>query len=555
MFSKSRPCDSKNRKKNRYTRKELEDLMFAAKEPLSKAVIKKMNMNELCAYLKLADKKKANPINCMERSLIPLRDYQKRVVRYLKKVDRFLVYHKMGTGKTMTAVTASQCYLDEHPASRVIVVAPASLLDNFRNGMMQYGNLRRQDQYDFYSIQKCTKLLKEGALDCKNKMVIVDEVHNYKADVRANKAGKITSGKNILQGYKCFLKAKKLLLLTGTPIYNRPIDLNLYKVLLRFDPSTMKDMSILEIVKHFKEEPLDILRCSLSYYDYEKSDADFPKRIEKTLNIPMRPEYEARYKKILAELEEKDQKDLLPVIFKGYKESNENQFLNITRRATQNIDNNVKLNAKLDYVKDMVEKYQKKNSKLPPHDRYKMVIYSQFKDHGIHLIQNIISVPYGTISGTTKVSERAQIVRNFNEGNLTVLFITKAGGEGLDLKGTDAILLMEPTWNDNSSEQVIARAIRFKSHAGRAKNRQKVQVLRLCHVAKEDTTKASDTFVKDYLRVEVDEVPKLKDLSENLISCDLIVETFQKAKQKVLNLFDRELQKLSIEANPDQCRI
>ncbi len=80
-------------------------------------------------------------------------------------------------------------------------------------------------------------------------------------------------------------------------------------------------------------------------------------------------------------------------------------------------------------------------------------------------------------------------------------------------------------------------------------------MLRLCHVAKEDTTKASDTFVKDYLRVEVDEVPKLKDLSENLISCDLIVETFQKAKQKVLNLFDRELQKLSIEANPDQCRI
>ena len=223
--------------------------------------------------------------------------------------------------------------------------------------------------------------------------------------------------------------------------------------------------------------------------------------------------------------------------------------MNLTRRATQNIDNNTKLNRKLFYVKDLVEKYDKRNQKLPPKERYKLVIYSQFKDHGINLIKNIINVPYGTISGDAKVSERAKIVKDYNDGKITILFITKAGGEGLDLKGTDAIILMEPTWNDNSSEQVIARAIRFRSHEERPESRKKVRVYRLCHVAKEDLTSTTQKYIKKYIKDTKVKIPKIVDLANNLISCDLIMEVFQEAKQNVLNLFDVALQKLSIENN------
>ena len=42
-------------------------------------------------------------------------------------------------------------------------------------------------------------------------------------------------------------------------------------------------------------------------------------------------------------------------------------------------------------MKDLVEKYDKRNQKLPPKERYKLVIYSQFKHPGINLIKNIIN--------------------------------------------------------------------------------------------------------------------------------------------------------------------
>ena len=619
MLNENRPCDSKNRKKDRYTRKELENLVVMHHLPISSMAVKKMSMDDLCKYIKeypekhkkkialmrvkkqhlvkkkkleqdkkkkyieqkkkriafqkqkalvkklldekrkarqkeekkkleLAAKAKAKK-NCVFRSLVGLRDYQKNVVRYMNKHDRFLVYHKMGTGKTITAVTVSQCYLDKYPNSKVIVVSPASLLDNFKKGMMEYGNIRHKSQYEFYSIQKCTSLLKQDKLNCEGKLVIIDEVHNYKADIRIDKYGKIITGNNIFEGYKCFLKASKLLLLTGTPLYNRPIDVNLYKVLLNYNPETMSSLPILDLVKYFKKEPIETLKCKLSYYSVEKNDKDFPARINKVVKIPMLPAYEKEYKKILAEIKPNVTKEVIPKVFSKYKSSNENQFLNLTRRATQNIDNNTKLNRKLFYVKDLIEKYDKRNQKLPPKERYKLVIYSQFKDHGINLIKNIINVPYGTISGDAKVSERARIVKDYNDGKITILFITKAGGEGLDLKGTDAVILMEPTWNDNSSEQVIARAIRFRSHEERPESRKKVRVYRLCHVAKEDLTSTTQKYIKKYIKDTKAKVPKIVDLANNLISCDLIMEVFQEAKQNVLNLFDVALQKLSIENN------
>ena len=44
--------------------------------------------------------------------------------------------------------------------------------------------------------------------------------------------------------------------------------------------------------------------------------------------------------------------------------------------------------------------------------------------------------------------------------------ITKAGGEGLDLKEVRNVILFEKGWNVAGEEQVIGRAVRLKSHIG-----------------------------------------------------------------------------------------
>lgn len=483
--------------------------------------------------------------NCVKRCHPKLRDYQMNVIRFMQKNDRLLVYHKMGTGKTLTAVATSQCYLDRNPTHNVIVITPASLSDNFRKGMMQYKYIKHQNKYQFYSIEKATNLLKKNQLDCSNSMVILDEVHNYRAKITFKK-GSLKGGVNIFYGYKCFLHADKLLLLTGTPIYNSPDDLDLYKVLLNYN-ERFKDKDTKKIVQHYSKLPINSLLCKVSFHEYEKNDADFPRRVDVQKYVAMNPDYERQYHRILEEIFLED-KSLLKFVFKNYKDTNENQFENLTRRATQNIDNNLDLNKKLHRVIKYVNKMKKLNENLRDSQKWKIVIYSQFKEHGIYLVRDMIDIPKATISGNTKVSDRQEIVNLYNSGKIQCLFITKAGGEGLDLKGTDVIIMMEPTWNEQNNEQVIARAIRYKSHENRPEERRRVHVIHMIHTTTNDRREETQNYIKKFLKEEFHKVPRIPRITE---SCDYIMSIYQQVKQKVLNYHDGELKKLSIERN--QC--
>lgn len=485
--------------------------------------------------------------SCLERSMTELRDYQKNVVRFLTKNDRLLVYHKMGTGKTLTAVTASQCYLDTNPQKKVIVITPASLLDNFKKAMRQYKLINHANNYEFYSIDEARNRLKEGELNCRNSMVIVDEVHNYRTKLHLSKnKEEIKSGSNILFGYKCFLRAEKLLLLTGTPIYNRPDDLNVYKVLLNYDKKELEKNKIkrdlVDIVKYYSKKPITSFRGKVSVHDFEKNDADFPKRIDIDKKIAMKEVYEKEYFKIL-----KLNHEALKKVFPTWTESNENQFENLMRRATQNIDNDLNLNKKLHKAIDHINRIESMNKNLADKDKYKMIIYSQFIDHGILLIKNQIgSIRHQIISGGTKKSERQNIVNYYNQGKIQILFITKAGGEGLDLKGTDIVMILEPTWNQNTSEQIIARAIRFKSHEDRAPERKKVKVIHLIHTTFEDRKAKTQQKIEQTIEKTKKKIPSLKSM-KFIQSCDLLISKFQKVKQKVLNYYDKQLKSISIE--------
>jgi SNF2 family DNA or RNA helicase len=483
--------------------------------------------------------------DCVKRSDKKIRDYQLNVVRFMQKNDRLLVYHKMGTGKTLTAVTTSQCYLDHNPDKKVIVITPASLTDNFKKAMMEYKYIKHADKYEFYSIQKATSLLKNKKLDCSNSMVILDEVHNYRSNIRFKK-GKLKTGVNIFFGYQCFLKADKLLLLTGTPLYDRPENMNVYKVLLNYNENDLEENdTITDIIARYSSMDLNSLLCKVSFHDFEKNDSDFPERVNKTKFIKMKPEYERRYLRIIEEIFE-EERELIHSIFQNVKETNLNQFQNLTRRATQNIDNNLELNNKLNKVISYIHKIKELNESLPNKDKWKVVIYSQFKKHGINLIRDMVDIPKAVISGDTKISDRQKIVNLYNQGKIQCLFITKAGGEGLDLKGTDAIILMEPTWNEQNNEQIIGRAIRYKSHEGRPDDRKKVSVIHLIHTTTKDRTEETKNIIERYLDQTFDEVPKMPFITE---SCDYMLSIFQKAKQKVLDYFDTELRNISIEKN------
>ena len=85
------------------------------------------------------------------------------------------------------------------------------------------------------------------------------------------------------------------------------------------------------------------------------------------------------------------------------------------------------------------------------------------------------NIKYGRYTGKEKMSEREQLVKDYNADKVHVMLLSSAGSEGLDLKRTGIVIVTEPHWNWSWSRQSIGRAARFQSHPPNSK----VQVYKL----------------------------------------------------------------------------
>jgi hypothetical protein len=74
------------------------------------------------------------------------------------------------------------------------------------------------------------------------------------------------------------------------------------------------------------------------------------------------------------------------------------------------------------------------------------------------------------ISGQVSSDCRAEIITQFNKRKnrdaeeIDMMLLSGAGAEGLDLKNVRSIHIMEPYWNYGRIEQIVARAVRYRSH-------------------------------------------------------------------------------------------
>ena len=505
-------CTTKRNIKNRYSRADLEKAALALGKTAKE--IRALKYEDLCALLKYPIQKPAAPAavvgNCIERSSKALRDHQKAVLQYMDKHRGLIVYHKVGSGKTLTAISVSQCYLDKNPTHRVMVIAPAGLIHNFKDEMTKsYVNLKSPERYEFYSYQKFTSLVKKNKKPmCQNTLVIIDEGHNLKNPKGIN-------AKNVLS---CTEKANKVLILTGTPLYNSKNDIfTLYNMI--------RDKGTPEIPKSAYDNSFPVLKCKISYHD-TANDPNFPKRIDTDQPIIMTPAYKAKYLQVVESAYNGDIENAFVRNMFGKK--NLGVFYNALRRAVNNLDNSA-ANRKLDWLVDKLKSF-------PSHE--KVIVFSNFLDAGLRLVTSKLpsTIPYAVIEGKVSMNNRRQIVDDFNKGKYQVLFISKAGGEGLDMKGVRHVILMEPTWNEASNEQVIGRAIRYKSHVDLPANQQNVTVHRLLHIFPEDVA------LLPYLQNPTN----APEISPGDNSMDLFLSLFERKKQIEINKYNALLQTYSI---------
>jgi len=398
-----------------------------------------------------------------------LMPHQRRVVERLKEQPGLLVAHGLGTGKTLSSIAAA----DELGGSARALV-PASLVANYEKEIAKHTDKR--PEIDVSSAQGAAL---RGELTPAD-LLILDEAH------RARETS--TQLNQLLRNYP----AEKRMFLTATPVYNRPSDIAPLINLVAQD-SVLPTGA--EFNKRFVRRPTHNLLYALlggpkkstlkntqelqkalnQWVDYQTLEGgDFPERINEDIAVPMSKEQTklhdyAWYK--LPLLERLKLKAGLPASKKDLPalnafQSQARQLGGSTKRFTINESAlSPKLRRAVQDLKD---------------EKGRAVVYSNYldtlQDYSKALEEEGVS--HGMFTGKMSQKARKQMVEDYNAGKLQALLLSSAGGEGLDLKGTRQLQVLEPHWNEEKLEQVIGRAIRHGSHADLPEDERSVKVRR-----------------------------------------------------------------------------
>jgi superfamily II DNA/RNA helicase len=115
-------------------------------------------------------------------------------------------------------------------------------------------------------------------------------------------------------------------------------------------------------------------------------------------------------------------------------------------------------------IQRAIDELIKQRQQNPNH---RAVIYSNYLDAGLKPYARALSqqnIPHAFFTGNINKSVRDQSVKDYNAGKMPVMLVSGAGAEGLDLKNTRLIQMLDPAYNNAKLDQVQGRGIRYKSH-------------------------------------------------------------------------------------------
>jgi len=411
-----------------------------------------------------------------------IQPHQQQVIDKMRRHDGVLVYHGLGSGKTLTALAVAKD--QKKPLS---VVGPASLRGNFEKENKKH-KTGVKIQYSTYNKPNPNP----------NNVLAFDEAH------RMGRYG--TKVSKMPDQYA----AHKKMFLTGTPIRNEPSELipllrgigvDAPKDPKRFNEVFLKKVkhapSFIQRIKGVKDsieyvpKNLSLLtRLAEDKVDYHPSQIKgFPTTNIEDINVPMTEHQVAAYKTIMRQ----DPGIAYKIKYglpAGAKDASKiNYFLSQSRQVLNNplkYSGSSEVNPKVALISSQLGKT-------------KSVVYSQFLDSGVNLLaQDLKSkkIPYATFTGKDSLEARKKAISDYNTGKIKTLLISGAGGEGLDLKGTRALHIMEPHWNNEKLNQVRGRVARYGSHDGLKPSEKNVSIKTYYSTMPKSDELTSDLYLK-----------------------------------------------------------
>lgn len=459
-----------------------------------------------------------------------LQKHQKNTANYVLRIDvhGVIVYHGLGSGKTLTSIDiATKLSLPS------LVIVPASLIENYKKEIQKYkGN---KSKFTIVSFEKSAKM----NLNLQNKILIIDEAHRLRNQYRAN-------SKKIIEAAKL---ANKVILLTGTPLVNRPSDI----------------ASLANIVANKKVLPINNEDFKSMYVDTTVMQVKTPVKIfghtvyekvnwEKRPRMKNKEHFENSIKGLFSFYENED-KSMYPATtthFKPVSMSHLQSSLHtkieestLSKKELKMLSKNYAIDAGDENAKGVASRVNAYLSKtrqvsnmvngipspkvltLLEHVRNApkpVIVYSNYLNHGVVMFSELCKendLSYRLFTGSVSNKHKKQIVQEYNSRKFDVLLLSRSGSEGLDLKATREIHIMEPYWNNAQLNQVIGRGVRYKSHINLPINQRHVAIFYWYSIYK-------------------------KGLFSSKISSDSYLINMSKEKTKLMNQFKESIKKMSV---------
>jgi nucleoside-triphosphatase THEP1 len=453
-----------------------------------------------------------------------------------KNIRGILVFHQIGAGKTCTAISIAETFKNK---KNIIVVLPAALIGNFINelqtectGEVYLTNKERKQlkildkksdeykkiiskfknkidkYYTIYSYHKFVNLIVNKKIKkFNNTLLIIDEIQNM-----ISLSGIFyKSLKNIINNSDDTLK---LILLSATPMFDKPVEIALTLNLLKKEdhlPITTFNQEYLKIKQtksglEYDIQNIDLFRNKIknliSYYRGAPPQA-YPDTEFKIVKCKMS---DFQYKSYLTSLSSEEH--FIKGAFKNVDILNLPQNFFIGPRMILNVAFPNKSIGEAGFSSFKGDKLQMQNINQYSTKFYKMIkkinssdgnvfVYSNFKElGGIKPFVRFLEAHgwknykyYG--SGKKRfaiwsgdelhhikdnIRDTFNLKENINGSKIKIIIGSPSIKEGVSLLRVSQVHIMEPYWNMSRMYQIMGRAVRFCSHKDVPKNKRLVNI-------------------------------------------------------------------------------
>ena len=401
-------------------------------------------------------------------------DYQKEGVMFALFRKAAIIADEMGLGKTMQAIYTAILKKEVFDFKKTLVVCPASIKEQWKIEIEKFSNEKalvvqgfpheralqyKDNDYYFFIVNYETVLRDQLAINNAGiDFLVLDEAQRAK-----NYETKTASSLKRIN-------AKHKLVITGTPIENRLIDIFSIMGILDpyffgplwefsyqyclFDPEKRNKINGYYNLKSLNKK----LKKILIRREKRKVLDQLP-NIQQTnipLNLsPLQADYHASYSKGIAQIIRK--KFLTPYDLQRLMLLLSN--MRMVCDSTYLIDDETNESPKLEELKYiLLEKLD------VLHTDRKIIIFSEWiKVHkliGKMLRDN--NIGFVELNGKIPVKSRGELIRKFEENkNYKIFLSTEAGGSGLNLQVADILINFELPWNPAKKNQRIGRIDRL----------------------------------------------------------------------------------------------